>query len=127
MDKGWTRLLRAELQPQSVRETYELVGELMRALARPADLAPQCVEDDEARRLGYLVMATMARTGARVDDSWRRLAVRLLEETPRRTAPVVLFVCEKGSTWADHLAALWGLARGVDHMKLVQIADRQLD
>jgi len=125
--EGWTRLLRAETQPQSVSETYELVGELVRALARPADLPAQCVEDDEARRLGYLVMATMARTGATVHESWQRLAVRLLEETPRRVDPVSLFACEKGSIWADDLAALWGLARGLDHMKLVQIADRQLD
>jgi len=73
-----------------------------------------------AEILGYETGGSM--TYANVHESWRRLGVRLLEETSKPAEPVVLFRCELGSRWVDDLAKVWGLRRGIDFMKLVEIA-----
>jgi hypothetical protein len=96
---------------------------MMTAMALPADVEIDSLEASPARRLGYLVMATRLMTGVRVHPTWRAAERAMPVAADAPTTFVLLFKGEPVSDGHDDLARLWGLARGVDSAKFLQIAE----
>jgi hypothetical protein len=118
----WLQLLDFGSQPESVRETYELLSEFVEALASPSTFSLAQLDTESTRRLGYLVMATRLMTHANVHPTWRELESLARAAMPAVARPLQLFKAERGVNMSDDLAGMWRLRRGVDSSKLVQIA-----
>lgn len=121
MSRHWMGLLKAETQPASLRACYELLETLRADLERPTDINASTLRADEAARLGYLVSAFQLMGGVEIHPSWALLRDGL-QARLQPSAPLALFSADPGVSTSDGLANMWGLARGVDSLKLAHIA-----
>lgn len=120
--KTWHRLLTLHTQPASLRECYALLERFADALQRPGLPLDVELAESDAARLGYLIEAFKLVAGTPIHPNWVALAKQLHKETPAVHAePIQLLRCDDGSSTADALAVRWGLSKGLDSMKLVQI------
>ncbi|MFK4705604.1 hypothetical protein ABIC83_002443 [Roseateles asaccharophilus] len=117
----WTKLLNLKSQPASLRECYELFEDFVRDLKEPAPLFDLTWSLDERARLGYLVSAASLIGGVTPNRTWVDLQGRLFDLQPSQVSRVILLACDPDSNSRDALARRWGLRKGLDSEKVVQI------
>ena len=118
----WRRLLALQSQPKSLRECYALVEVFFAALAGPAPVRFDPGDADQDARLGYLICAARLLAGVSPHPSWVALEKQLQSRLNKSTARVLLAVDDEPNP-LDELAKSWGLRKGLDACKLVQIAE----